>query len=184
MVTSRFATARRQANPASIGFQPSVARSSLPAGVDEQVIEARIARRANVRRLADIIGAILLLVVGLPLMLLAALAILIEDGGPCLYRQERIGRKGQLFSLLKLRSMRTDAEADGRARWASHDDPRITRIGGLLRRTRIDELPQVFNILRGDMSLIGPRPERAYFVDQLKRELPGYHLRLLALPGL
>ena len=86
--------------------------------------------------------------------------------------------------LLKLRTMRPDAEADGRPRWASRGDPRVTRVGRLLRRTRVDELPQLLNVLRGEMSLIGPRPERPCFVEQLSHELPGYALRHLVLPGL
>jgi lipopolysaccharide/colanic/teichoic acid biosynthesis glycosyltransferase len=137
-----------------------------------------------VRRVIDLVGAFLMLIPGVPLMLLAALAIRLDDGGPCLYRQERVGKNGRRFILCKLRTMRTDAEADGQARWAANDDPRVTRVGRLLRQLRIDELPQLYNVIRGEMSLIGPRPERACFVEALSRELPRYALRLLAPPGL
>ena len=151
---------------------------------DEHAIDARIQRRAAVRCAVDLIGAVVLLVAALPLMVFAALAIRLDDGGPWLYRQERVGRNRRPFLLLKFRTMRTDAEADGEARWAGAADPRVTRVGGFLRRTRIDELPQLVNVLRGEMSLIGPRPERPSFVEQLERELPGYALRHRALPGL
>lgn len=152
--------------------------------LDESAIAKRVARRSFARRLFDVVGALLLLVPGLPVMLLAALAIRLEDGGPCFYRQERVGWKGRPFLLLKLRTMQLHAEADGQPRWASHNDPRVTSIGRRLRHRRIDELPQLFNVLRGEMSLIGPRPERPCFVETLERELPGYALRHYTLPGL
>ena len=161
-----------------------IAHREATVAVDRHRIEARIAQRAMLRRWLDVAGAMLLLIPGVPLMVLAALAVRAEDRGPWLYRQQRVGRNGQPFTLLKLRTMRVDAESDGRARWASLHDERITRVGGWLRRTRIDELPQLFNVVRGEMSLIGPRPERACFVDELVRELPHYGLRHLALPGI
>jgi lipopolysaccharide/colanic/teichoic acid biosynthesis glycosyltransferase len=150
----------------------------------ERAIEERIARRASARRVCDCIAAVLLFVAALPLLIVAALTIHLEDRGPWLYRQERVGRNGRRFVLLKLRSMRLDAESDGQARWAVRGDQRVTRVGALLRRTRIDELPQLINVLRGEMSLIGPRPERPCFVEQLQRELPAYSLRHGALPGI
>jgi sugar transferase (PEP-CTERM system associated) len=127
-------------------------------------------------------SAILLLAFGLPL-LAAALAIRLDDGGPMLYLQERVTRGGAVFRVMKLRTMRIDAEAQG-AVWAQAADPRITRIGAFLRRTRIDELPQLLNILKGEMSFVGPRPERPAFVARLAAQLPLYHERHVVKAGL
>ena len=138
---------------------------------------------ALARRTADIALSLAMLVLTLPLMLAAALAIACESRGPVLYRQERVGLHGRVFTLLKFRSMRRDAEARGPV-WAAQRDPRVTRVGAFIRLTRIDELPQLFNVLRGEMSLIGPRPERPHFVAQLEQALPFYRDRLLAKPGL
>ena len=115
---------------------------------------------------------------------LIAIAIKLNSSGPILYRQERSGLGGKAFQILKFRTMFIDAEKDGKARWAQKDDPRITQVGKFLRKSRLDELPQFINILRGDMSLIGPRPERPEFVAELERELPYYSARLLVPPGL
>jgi exopolysaccharide biosynthesis polyprenyl glycosylphosphotransferase len=116
-------------------------------------------------------------------MLITAAAIKFESRGPILYRQERVGLNGKTFSIAKFRSMRTDAEKDGKPRWAAANDDRITRVGQLIRRLRIDELPQLLNVLRGDMSLVGPRPERPFFVDQLTQDIPFYALRHSVKPG-
>lgn len=140
--------------------------------------------RTMVKRIFDILAGAILLIPGLPLMALAALAIKLESPGPVLYRQERIGLGGRSFLVTKLRSMRTDAEGDGRPRWASTNDTRITRVGRFIRATRIDELPQIFNVLRGEMSLVGPRPERPFFVEHLTQELPFYAVRHSVKPGL
>jgi lipopolysaccharide/colanic/teichoic acid biosynthesis glycosyltransferase len=134
-------------------------------------------------RCADIVLSLALLVATLPLMLLTALLIRLDSRGPVLYRQERVGLRGRVFTLLKFRSMRLDAEARGPV-WAAQRDPRVTRIGAFIRMTRIDELPQLLNVLRGEMSFIGPRPERPHFVAQLERELPFYRDRALVKPGL
>ncbi|MEO5364799.1 MAG: TIGR03013 family PEP-CTERM/XrtA system glycosyltransferase [Magnetococcus sp. WYHC-3] len=133
----------------------------------------------------DIIVALLLLLATWPIMLLAALAIWLESGGrgPILYRQQRVGFGGKRFFVLKFRSMHVDAEKDG-PRWASHDDDRITRVGQVLRLTRMDELPQWFNVLKGEMSLVGPRPERPEFVEQLERRIPFFRERLRVKPGI
>jgi len=141
--------------------------------------------RGMVKRVLDIVTSAALLLLAWPLMLLAALGIAIESRGrgSVLFRQLRIGQQGRAFNLLKFRSMIMDAESDGVARWASRDDPRITRFGAFMRKTRIDELPQLFNVLRGDMSFVGPRPERPVFVDQLAKRLPFYHLRHWVKPG-
>jgi exopolysaccharide biosynthesis polyprenyl glycosylphosphotransferase len=116
-------------------------------------------------------------------MLVTAVLIKLESAGPALYRQERVGQNGRTFSIAKFRSMRTDAEKDGKPRWASANDDRVTRVGHIIRRLRIDELPQLLNVLRGDMSLVGPRPERPFFVDQLTQEIPFYALRHSVKPG-
>ncbi|MCX7630738.1 MAG: TIGR03013 family PEP-CTERM/XrtA system glycosyltransferase [Geminicoccaceae bacterium] len=138
---------------------------------------------AFAKRLIDVSCAAVGLVFFAPLLLLAALLIKLEDGGPVLFRQIRVGRNGVPFSMLKLRSMRIDAERDG-PRWAARDDRRITRIGRILRRTRIDELPQLINVLRGEMSFVGPRPERPEFVALIARELPLFSERHRVRPGL
>jgi lipopolysaccharide/colanic/teichoic acid biosynthesis glycosyltransferase len=139
--------------------------------------------RAWLRRFADIALSVALLVATLPLVLLTALLVRLDSAGPVLYRQQRVGLHGRVFTLLKFRSMRTDAEANGPV-WAAQCDPRVTRVGAVIRLTRIDELPQLFNVLRGEMSMIGPRPERPHFVEQLECALPGYRDRVLVKPGL
>ncbi len=141
------------------------------------------AGRTAIKRVFDIVSASLLILLSAPVMLVAALLIKLESPGPALYRQERVGQNGRSFSIAKFRSMRTDAEQDGRPRWASANDDRITRVGQVIRRLRIDELPQLFNVLHGDMSLVGPRPERPFFVEQLTQEIPFYALRHSVKPG-
>ncbi len=127
-------------------------------------------------------GAVL--IATLPVMLFATLAIWLETGRPILYRQKRVGECGEAFEILKFRSMRSDAEKDGVAQWAKKDDDRVTRVGKFLRLARIDELPQVFNVLRGDMSFVGPRPERPPFVNELSRKVPFYASRHAVKPGI
>jgi sugar transferase (PEP-CTERM system associated) len=140
--------------------------------------------RAFVKRLTDIVVSTVLLTLAIPVMIVTAIAIRLESRGPVIYRQERVGRGGRPFMCLKFRSMRTDAEKDGVARWALAKDPRVTGIGSFIRKVRIDELPQLINVLRGEMSLVGPRPERPAFVDQLKKDVPFYDLRHSVKPGL
>jgi sugar transferase (PEP-CTERM system associated) len=139
--------------------------------------------RRGVKRLCDLLSAGLLLLASAPVMLVTTLLIKLESPGPVLYRQQRVGLNGRHFDVIKFRSMRTDAEKDGRPRWATSNDDRVTRVGRVIRRLRIDELPQIFNVLLGDMSIIGPRPERPFFVEQLTRELPYYALRHSIKPG-
>lgn len=139
--------------------------------------------RTLVKRIFDILASLLLLTLAAPVMILAALAIVIEDGAPVFYRQERVGLGGRLFKVTKFRSMRRDAERDGKPRWASANDDRVTRVGRFIRKVRIDELPQLFNVLKGEMSLVGPRPERPFFVDQLTRDIPFYAVRHCVKPG-
>jgi sugar transferase (PEP-CTERM system associated) len=140
--------------------------------------------RTFVKRSFDICVASVLLVLALPLMIIAALIIRCESGGPVIYRQERVGRAGKPFTLLKFRSMRADAESDGRARWAQTNDPRVTPFGRFMRRSRIDELPQLWNVLKGEMSFVGPRPERPCFVAELERDIPYYAARHSVKPGI
>ncbi|HEU0307501.1 MAG TPA: TIGR03013 family XrtA/PEP-CTERM system glycosyltransferase [Lysobacter sp.] len=142
-----------------------------------------IPRRLS-KRFFDLTAACALLLVAWPFMLVVAACIALESRGPILYRQTRIGENGRSFELIKFRSMRVDAEADGVARWASQDDDRTTRVGRIIRLSRLDELPQLFNILRGDMSFVGPRPERPQFVDMLSQEVRYYNVRHCVKPGL
>lgn len=135
-------------------------------------------------RALDLAGAIVLLAIFTPLMLVLSILIRLDSPGPAIYRQVRAGRDGRPFVMLKFRSMRTDAESLSGPQWAHLGDPRVTRLGGLLRRCRADELPQLINVLRGDMSLVGPRPERPHFVRQLAAALPDYDRRLAVRPGL
>lgn len=136
------------------------------------------------KRLFDILASLAVLIVGLPLILIAAIAVKIDSKGPVFYRQARVGLFGQPYDMIKIRSMRTDAEAEGKAVWASENDPRITRVGRTIRKLRIDELPQLWCVLKGEMSFVGPRPERPGFVAELERELPYYAERHMVKPGL
>ena len=136
-----------------------------------------------VSRMFDIVVSLTLLLTTLPLIALVAVLVRLESPGPVLYRQERVGLAGRPFTCLKFRSMRVNAEAAGPT-WAQQRDPRVTRIGSFMRRTRIDELPQLLNILGGEMSFIGPRPERPHFVEQLASAIPFYHERSRVKPGL
>lgn len=135
------------------------------------------------QRILDIVGSLGGLLVGLPLIVIFGILIKIEDNGPITYKQERLGKGGKKFYIYKLRSMRTDAEKFG-AQWAQKEDPRITKVGKFIRKTRIDEIPQLFNILKGDMSIIGPRPERPSFTEQFNQDIPGFINRLAIKPGL
>lgn len=140
----------------------------------------------STKRLLDVTLSSLMLIMTFPVMGLAALAILIESKGrgPIIYRQVRVGKNGRHFRVLKFRSMRVDAESDGVVRWAQREDDRITTVGAFMRKTRIDELPQLFNVFKGDMSFIGPRPERPEFVRQLKEKIPYFGVRHYVKPGI
>jgi len=135
--------------------------------------------RSAMHRIIALVGAIL----SLPIAILTAILIKLESRGPILYKQERVGKNGRPFRLMKFRSMRTDAEKDGPV-WAKTDDERMTRVGRIIRKIRVDEIPQFWNILRGDMNFVGPRPERPHFVAQLAQEIPYYEQRHLIAPGL
>jgi sugar transferase (PEP-CTERM system associated) len=136
------------------------------------------------KRLFDLAVSSVLLLVYLPVLLVAVICIYLESGLPLVYRQERVGRGGCVFTLYKLRSMRKDAESNGTAQWATADDDRTTWVGRFLRRSRVDELPQILNVFKGEMSFVGPRPERPVFVDQLVRQIPYYALRHSVKPGI
>ena len=135
------------------------------------------------KRGSDLIGAICLAVVALPFLPLVGASIKLDSPGPVFYRQARVGKDEKTFLMLKFRTMIVDAEAAG-ARYADKDDPRVTKAGRWLRKSRIDEVPQVWNVLRGEMSLIGPRPERPENLDMLREGIPGFRLRTLVRPGL
>ena len=136
------------------------------------------------KRLTSMLVSILGLLLSLPLLPFVALAIKLSSPGAVFYRQKRVGRNGKVFNCYKFRTMRADAEADSGPTWADDNDPRITKVGRFLRMSRIDEIPQLWNVLKGDMSLIGPRPERPEFVEWLSREIPFYHLRSSVRPGI
>ena len=135
------------------------------------------------KRLLSLIVSVLLLAIFSPVILLLLLLIKLDSSGPVFHKQERVGQNGRVFTLWKFRSMHRDAERDTGPVWAVEGDSRVTRIGRFLRRTRLDELPQIYNVLRGDMSLVGPRPERPKFVQELSEQIPYYHLRHAVKPG-
>ena len=137
----------------------------------------------KVKRYLDIVASAAGLFLFLPLCLSVALAIKLESKGPVLYRQERVGEDGTTFCLLKFRSMGIDAEKNGPA-WAGSNDARVTRVGRVIRKVRLDEIPQMVNVLRGEMSFVGPRPERAFFIERLKTEIPFYSIRHTVKPGI
>jgi sugar transferase (PEP-CTERM system associated) len=136
------------------------------------------------KRMVDILASAVGLLVTAPITLLTAAAIKLESPGPILYRQERVGRDDEPFTIYKFRSMCESAEANGQPVWAAEDDPRVTRVGKIIRKLRIDEIPQMINVLRGQMSLVGPRPERPFFVEPLQKKIPYYSLRHSIKPGI
>jgi len=136
-----------------------------------------------VKRAFDLTAALILSVLLAVPAAILMLLIHLDSPGPAIFRQERLGKNGKPFMILKLRSMRLDAEKNG-PRWAERNDSRCTRLGCFLRRSRLDELPQLWNILHGEMSFVGPRPERAYFYDQFEKTIPGFRNRLAVIPGL
>ncbi|WP_425230610.1 TIGR03013 family XrtA/PEP-CTERM system glycosyltransferase [Sphingomonas sp.] len=139
---------------------------------------------STVKRAFDIVASLLLLIVTLPVMIIAAVAVKLESRGPAFYRQRRVGLYNEGFDIVKLRSMRVDAEVPGKAQWAAENDPRITRVGRFIRKVRIDELPQTWTVLKGEMSFVGPRPERPQFVGELEQQLPFYAERHMVKPGI
>ncbi|MGE7940068.1 sugar transferase [Bacillus paramycoides] len=153
---------------------------------DDQIIQVENKQSklyVGIKYVLDVIFASIGLIVLAPVILIFSLLIVLESPGSPFYLQERLGLHGKRFKVIKLRSMRNDAEKNG-AKWAEKNDPRITKIGLFIRKTRIDELPQLFNILKGEMSLVGPRPERPMFTEKFEHEIPGFKKRLEVKPGL
>ena len=136
------------------------------------------------KRIFDIFLASIGLILSLPLWIIISIAIKLEDGGPIFYSQERVGKDGKIFRILKFRSMVPDAEKNTGAVWASENDPRITKVGRILRATAMDELPQLLSILKGDMSFVGPRPERPELVEEFTKKFPDFKKRFVVKPGL
>lgn len=137
-----------------------------------------------IKRTMDVILCLIASVIGIPIVLITCIAVVIESKGSPLYKQERLGKNGQSFTLYKIRSMRNDAEKYSGPKWADKNDTRVTKIGSFIRKTRIDEIPQLYNIIKGDMSIVGPRPERPIFTYQFNQEIPGFINRLAVKPGL
>jgi lipopolysaccharide/colanic/teichoic acid biosynthesis glycosyltransferase len=177
----------RQAGPETVHDEaaPPILkfRRDRPAGARITVRQARHRWYPGAKAVADFVLAAVALVPALPLMLLAALAVKLTSRGPAFYSQARLGKGGRPFTIFKLRTMIHNCESLTGPRWSIPGDPRITPVGWFLRRTHLDELPQLFNVLMGDMSLIGPRPERPEFVPELERALPTYRQRLNVRPG-
>ncbi len=142
------------------------------------------ALKSALKRLTDVIFSVGMIIATAPLMAFTAVLIKLDSRGPVLYRQDRVGRNGQEFKVMKFRSMRQDAEAKSGPTWAAVNDTRVTRVGKVIRKIRVDELPQLWNVLRGDMSFVGPRPERGHFVNKLVEKIPYYQLRMTVRPGL
>jgi exopolysaccharide biosynthesis polyprenyl glycosylphosphotransferase len=140
--------------------------------------------RSLVKRYLDLFVSIFAIAILLPVMVVVAAAIKISSRGPILYKQARVGKKGKIFNMLKFRTMQVDAETQTGPVWARSNDPRVTKIGLFLRTTHLDEIPQFFNVLKGDMSIVGPRPERPYFVSEFRKTIPHYDRRLCAKPGI
>jgi exopolysaccharide biosynthesis polyprenyl glycosylphosphotransferase len=137
-----------------------------------------------VKRLVDIVGAMVGLIVSIPVIAIFGALVYLESPGPILYRQRRLGRNGKTLDMLKIRSMRLDAEKDGKVGWSRKDDPRRLRVGAFMRKWNIDETPQFWNVLKGEMSLVGPRPERPELIKNFKHEIPHYNVRHTVKPGL
>lgn len=138
----------------------------------------------KLKRLLDVTVSIIILIISLPVSLLAAIAIKLDSEGPIFFTQERMGMNGKIFKMIKFRSMKKDAEKHTGPVWSQKNDPRVTRVGKIIRKLRIDEIPQFINVLKGDMSVVGPRPERPYFVEKLSQEIPYYKRRLKVRPGI
>ena len=136
-----------------------------------------------IKRIIDILFSLIGAIAGIPIIIIAGILIKLETEGPIIYTQERAGKGGHLYMIYKLRTMHSNAEKDG-VQWAQRNDSRVTKVGRVLRKTRIDELPQFINILKGEMSIVGPRPERPHFITEFSRELPKFNERLVVKPGL
>ncbi|WDI32004.1 exopolysaccharide biosynthesis polyprenyl glycosylphosphotransferase [Hyphococcus flavus] len=176
----------REAETASApAFDAGAINTELASPADLELAAALINSQqiSVIKRFSDIVLSLALLAVTLPMLALTAIAIRLDSRGPILYRQRRVGFKGLEFEVFKFRSMIVDAEPDG-PRYAATKDDRITRVGAIIRKFRVDEIPQAINVLRGEMSFVGPRPERPEFVRDLEQEIPLYHCRHLVKPGI
>ena len=158
-------------------------RTSFVRVYQQELENKEIGFYSKIRRVIDFIISLLSLVIVIPIILITSIFIMLESPGNPFYVQSRMGLMGKEFNLIKLRSMRTDAEKNG-AQWADKNDSRITKVGRFIRKTRIDELPQIFNVLKGEMSIIGPRPERQIFVEEFVKYIPNFPKRLEVKPGL
>lgn len=158
-------------------------RTSFVRVYQQELENKEIGFYSKIRRVIDFIISLLSLVIVIPIILITSIFIMLESPGNPFYVQSRMGFMGKEFNLIKLRSMRTDAEKNG-AQWADKNDSRITKVGRFIRKTRIDELPQIFNVLKGEMSIIGPRPERKIFVEEFVKYIPDFPKRLEVKPGL
>lgn len=162
--------------------EKKVSEIEYKASLDE--LHVKKSKYLSLKRAVDIVAALLLAVVTLPIIVIASVAVKLETPGKAFYRQERLGLLGKPIYITKIRSMYDGAEKKSGAMWAQKNDTRITKVGKFIRQTRIDELPQIWNVLKGDMSFIGPRPERPEFTKQFMIEYPGFHERLSITPGL
>jgi exopolysaccharide biosynthesis polyprenyl glycosylphosphotransferase len=138
----------------------------------------------KLKRILDIVVSLLILIISFPIILIASLAIKLDSKGPIFFKQERCGMNNKSFRIIKFRSMQHDAEKITGPVWSQKGDPRITKVGNIIRKLRIDEIPQMYNVLRGEMSLVGPRPERPFFVEKLSEQIPYYKRRLKVRPGI
>lgn len=159
-------------------------KSSLTKSLKLLRVRLVMSWRSTVKRTLDIVVSLTGLAISFPLMTLVAIAIKMTSRGPIFFKQTRVGMRGKIFNMYKFRTMIQDAEAKSGPIWAKENDPRITAFGAFLRKTHLDELPQFINVLRGEMSLVGPRPERPYFVQEFRRVIPHYDRRLFAKPGI
>ena len=139
---------------------------------------------AYIKRIVDIFGALFGIILFSPWMLIAAILVKLTDGGPIIYAQERVGLHNKPFKMYKFRSMAVQKPSEEKSKWTTPNDPRVTKIGRFIRKTSIDEMPQFFNILKGDMSLVGPRPERPFYVEKFREEIPHYMIKHQVRPGL
>lgn len=152
----------------------------------EELVRGNKSKRTRydiTKRILDISLCLFSLIISIPIILITCLAVIIESKGNPIYIQKRCGKNGEEFDVYKIRSMYTDAEKNG-PQWADKNDSRVTKVGAFIRKTRIDELPQLFNIIKGDMSIVGPRPERLYFIEEFSKDIPNFKDRLIVKPGL
>jgi exopolysaccharide biosynthesis polyprenyl glycosylphosphotransferase len=166
-----------------LSYVDSIKNYSIRTSLDILRVSAIASWRKFVKRCLDLVVSVVGIVVAFPVMAVIALLVKLDSRGPVFYKQTRVGMKGKLFNMLKFRTMAQDAEETTGPMWAQMNDGRVTRLGRFLRRTHFDELPQFFNVLGGEMSLVGPRPERPHFVKQLRKAIPHYDRRLCVKPG-